>query len=623
MYSLSKSKILSFRQCEKKLWLEVHHKELATDSANSQKNFDVGNAVGDISREIYDPLSVGTLIDPFKSGFAQAFKQTQDLLPLRKPIFEAAFSIDGSLVLADILLPTAEQNSWRMVEIKSSTSVKDYHLDDVAIQYYVAKESGLELDSIALGHIDNQWAYQGDGNYEGLITEVDLTDHAVSMGLKVKEWFKAAQGVASLKSEPKVEIGPQCSKPFDCPFFEYCSKDLPKTEFPVTWLPRIQAKALKGYIQDNSVIEMADVPDELLNEKQLRVKHHTLLDSVYFDQEASNAALKPHTYPQYYLDFETINLAIPKWKGTRAYQQVPFQFSLHSLENPALDLEHVEFLDLSGKDPSYPFAEALIKTCGKIGPIYVYNIGFESARIKELAARFSDLSEDLLLINERLVDLWPIAKDHFYHPRQKGSWSIKAVLPAMAPEYNYDDLEGVKDGGMAMDAYAKAIDEGTSSEEKKTIEKQLLSYCELDTLAMVEVHSYLTIGPISGDKTLLEIVNKETFTLEEFRDYFVELSNDTEEYRNGFDKAGMIAGRLFDENEERCLSIMYRAKSLSKLVEKDRLPGWAVPKGTHQANVRLSILYAAGTCVMEEEEGVLQFEPDLLLAQALQHAKQN
>ena len=473
MRNLSKSKILSSRQCSKKLWLEIHREELAVASESAEKNFKVGNEVGEIARTIYDPSNTGTLIDPFSDGFPAAFKKTQKLLQGDKPIFEAAFSIDGGLVLADVMLPGKDSNSWAMIEIKSSTGIKDYYLDDVAVQNYVAKSSGLNLESIALGHIDNQWVYQGDGDYTGLITEVDLTEHANQMQSEVGLWFEEAHSIVSKTSEPDIATGSHCSDPFECPFYNYCSRHEPKADYSVSWLPRIQKKALKEHIRNNNVAEMADVPDNLLNEKQLRVKKHTLENTVYFDMEGSNNILREYDYPSYYLDFETVNFAVPKWKGTRAYQQIPFQFSLHYFERQSESEKHKEFLDLSGEDPSLPFAESLIETCGVTGPIFVYNIGFESTRIKELAARFPELVDGLLAINARLVDLWPVAKDYFYHPSQQGSWSIKKVLPAMSPLYDYDNLEGVKDGGMAMDAFATAIKAETSLEDKKTIECQL------------------------------------------------------------------------------------------------------------------------------------------------------
>ena len=152
-------------------------------------------------------------------------------------------------------------------------------------------------------------------------------------------------------------------------------------------------------------------------------------------------------------------------------------------------IEQQAFLDLSGKDPSKAFAEALISTCGERGPIFVYNAGFETARIRELSERFPSLAKSLLALNERVVDLLPIARDHYYHPSQQGSWSIKAVLPALCPELRYGDLDGVQDGGMAMDAFLEALAPQTNKARREEIEQQLLAYCALDTYAMVRLWS--------------------------------------------------------------------------------------------------------------------------------------
>lgn len=186
------------------------------------------------------------------------------------------------------------------------------------------------------------------------------------------------------------------------------------------------------------------------------------------------------------MDFETIQFAVPIWKGTRPYQQIPFQFSVHHLASTG-ELKQQAFLDLMGTDPSKAFAEALIAACGEHGPIFVYNAGFETARIRELSERFPHLAQALLSLNERIVDLLPVARNHYYHPSQKGSWSIKAVLPALCPDLKYDDLDGVQNGGMAMDAFLEALAPQTSLARKSEIEQQLLAYCALDTYAMVRL----------------------------------------------------------------------------------------------------------------------------------------
>ena len=224
---------------------------------------------------------------------------------------------------------------------------------------------------------------------------------------------------------------------------------------------------------------------------QTMVKQTTLAKAVYHDAPGSVKDLAPHGLPALFLDFESIQFAVPIWKGTRPYQQIPFQFSLHALAADG-GLKHESFLDLSGRDPSEEFARALIAACVGDGPIFVYNAAFEMTRIRELAARFPDLANELAAINGRVVDLLPIARERYYHPSQQGTWSIKAVLPAVAPDLRYDALTGVQDGGGAMVAYCEAIQPGTTAERKAEIEGQLIDYCRLDTFAMVRLWKFFS-----------------------------------------------------------------------------------------------------------------------------------
>ncbi len=478
---------MALRQCPKRLWLEVHRPDLREDSAATEASFQVGHQVGDIARKIYDPNERGALIDVAKEGFARAFARSLELLKTTEPIFEAGFSAGGALAFADVMLPERKngQPVWRMVEVKSSTSVKDYHRDDVAVQAFIAQSAGVPLESIALAHIDSSWIYPGDGDYLGLLKENDLTAEAFARTEEVKGWIAEAQRIVVEPSEPATKTGDQCGTPFECGFYDYCSRDEPKPECPVYWLPRFSsAKALELAAQ--GVADLRNVPDALLNAKQRRVKEHTQANTVFFDAAGAAADLAAYGLPAYFLDFETIQFAVPIWKGTRPYQQITFQFSLHTLAAPG-QLAQTAFIDLSGSDPSEPFAYALIAACGQEGPVYVYNAGFETARIRELAERYPALSEQLLAINERAVDLLPIARERYYHPSQQGSWSIKKVLPAVVPELRYDTLDGVQDGGMAMEAFLEGIHPDTSAERKAQIGQQLLAYCKLDTYAMVRL----------------------------------------------------------------------------------------------------------------------------------------
>lgn len=328
----------------------------------------------------------------------------------------------------------------------------------------------------------------GGGDYRGLLVEHDLTNSAFVRGPEVQDWITRAQDVAALAHEPEVRPGGHCKTPYACGFAAHCRGGAKPAEYPVEWLPKQGGRAFKERIEDGAA-DMRDVEDRLLNTKQQRVKQHTLSNDTYFDAAGAAADLAPYGLPAWFIDFETISFTVPIWKETSPYQKIPFQFSVHKLE-PTGELAHQAFLDLSGDDPSLAFAEALIGACGTHGPVFVYNAGFETGRIAELAARFPHLSRDLLAINVRVVDLLPIARERYYHPGQQGSWSIKRVLPAVAPDLRYDGLDGVQDGGAAMHAYVEAIDQGTSAARKGQIERQLLDYCHLDTLAMVRLWQF-------------------------------------------------------------------------------------------------------------------------------------
>lgn len=489
--NLSKSKLMAFRQCPKRLWLEVNKPELLEVSESAQASFQVGHQVGEIARKLYDKDGNGVLIDVVKEGFKEALARSQTLINANTPIFEAGFSGNGVLAFADVLLPEDANGErvWHMVEVKSSTSVKDYHLDDIAVQGYVAESAGFVLKKISLAHIDNSFVYMGNADYRGLLAEKDLTENALGRKEEVKDWINQAQTVLQ-GNEPDVAPGEQCAEPFECGFYQYCTRDMVQAEYPVQWLPRITKAKVKQLIV-RGIYDLRDVPDDMLNDTQLRVKQQTVLNQPYFDQKAAQKELSGLSFPAYFLDFETINFPIPIWVGTHPYQQVPFQFSLHVLHESG-ELLHEEFLDTSGDSPIKSFAEKLIKTCGNNGPVFVYNAGFETARIKELAQMLPELSQQLLAINERIVDLLPIARKYVYFPSQQGSWSIKQVLPALVPSLSYADLEGVQHGGMAMDAFVEALQPDTSEARKQEIRSQLLAYCKLDTFAMVKLWEAFT-----------------------------------------------------------------------------------------------------------------------------------
>lgn len=505
MISVTKSNLTAFRQCPKRLWFEVYRRNDVAHAPDAKRRMAEGDRIGEIARSNFAPSGSGKLIDIRASGVHEAIRATADALPDRQPIFEAGFEANGARCFVDILLPTNAEHDqqWRMVEVKSSTKLKPYHLEDATIQSYIATASGLAISSVEIAHVDTSWTYQGGENYQGLLTYVDISETAADRAPEVLNWITEAQDVLASPEPPSIAMGKHCKAPHECGFLHLCKEGQRQAEFPVEWLAGRLHKDIQSQQRENPALDMRDINDALLNRDQQRIKAATVSGQPYFDQSAAAAELAKHSFPLYFLDFETIQNVVPRWAGTKPYQQIPFQFSLHRLDSPS-SLGHSEFLDLSGNDPTRSFAEKLVECCGNGGAIFVYNASFEAARIRELSERFADLSSALLSLNDRMVDLHPIAKRHFYHPSQQGSWSIKYLLPAICPDMvdAYQNLVGAQNGTMAMEAYVAAIELGDHEPSKAEIAEGLKAYCKLDTSAMVRVWSALAaveLKSLTGD----------------------------------------------------------------------------------------------------------------------------
>jgi hypothetical protein len=404
----------------------------------------------------------------------------------RGPVFEATLQHDGVLVREDVLLPTRAdgRDSWRIVEVKASTKVKPEHVHDCAVQAWVHLGSGYPLSGIALAHIDNRFTYAGDGDYAGLLLEHDLTAQVFDLLPAVPRWAQQARE-AIAGPLPQVAVGQQCTTPYECPFLEQCwpVRGEPGVDYPVTGLGggrrQLGVWVLNGYR------DIRDVPASAIrSETQLRIHRVTKQGRAELLPGARAFAEQLH-FPRYYLDFETVGPAIPIWPGTRPYQALPIQWSCHVERAPGM-LDHAEFLDLSGEPPMRALAESLLRTLGSAGPVLMYT-SYERSVIEGLAAMFPDLAPPLAAIVARLVDLYPVTKDNYYHPDMLGSWSIKAVLPTIAPDMDYAALEGIREGTEASAAYLEAIHPATSPARREALRGDLLRYCRHDTEAMVRL----------------------------------------------------------------------------------------------------------------------------------------
>jgi len=492
---LSKSRLISAWQCPKKVHLEKHHPEFAEVSAQTESLFATGNQVGDIAKQLYGTADSVEVAFDFKTMLAE----TKALIDggADFPIFEATFRHEGVLVRVDVLIPEGqgEGNRWRAIEVKASTSVKDYHALDCAIQDWVMRNSGINVLSISLAHINNQFVYQGDENYAGLLLENDLTDKVRTLEPRVVELVDKARDAVT-GPMPDINVGAQCNKPYDCQFQAYCWPT--ETKYPIMGLGG--GKARLGEYVAVGAHDILDVDENSITSAAQRRIFRVTCKGEPEVLDGARQTLEALPYPRYYLDFETIGPAVPIWPGTRPYASIPVQWSCH-IEEEGGGLRHEEFLDLSGEPPMRVLAEKMIECLGETGPVLMYT-SYEKGVIEGLIEIFPGLAEPLRKIIDRLFDLHPVVKENYYHPDMLGSWSIKAVLPCIAPHMNYAELEGIKEGTAASDGFLEAIGlvaaeaaptssdsakGGPTKARKAELEEQLLRYCKFDTEAMVEI----------------------------------------------------------------------------------------------------------------------------------------
>ena len=483
---LSKSKLVAYRQCPKRLWLQTYRRELAQQSEAIENRMAQGNLVGAAAQRLYPEGRLIAHVTDLKT----ALRETDEALaqPGDVTLFEPALSCTNVLVRADVLI--RHDGRYRMIEVKAATKVKDSYLPDVAIQTWVARGAGLDIARVELAHVDNQFVYQGDGDYRGLLAHADMTDAVVPLQEQIPLWIAAAQRDLA-GPMPDIAVGPQCNDPFECEFLAFCAPD--STEYPVELLP--SSTKLARQLRGEGFADLRDVPpDRLSRDDHRRIWRATTGGQPELDPAAA-ATLNALPWPRYFLDFETVGPAVPMWKGTRPYQKIPMQWSCHRQDADGTLTQLPPFLDTTGGDPRRAFATSLVAAIGRSdtsgGTIMVYNATFERSVLMQLAESFGDLAPALRDMAGRLFDLLPCAREHYYHPAMMGSWSIKRVLPTIAPDLDYANLESVQSGDMVEPVYFEMVDAGTTAQRKKELEAALLAYCERDTLGMVRVAEFL------------------------------------------------------------------------------------------------------------------------------------
>jgi hypothetical protein len=483
---LTKSRFTAGLQCPKRLWNEVH--DPLVEPQRDSLPFMNGRAVDRLAQT----FAAGAVVSR-EQGMPAAIAETSRLLRKRPSrdgartvLYQPAFRVGNLAVIADVL--RIDGNQATLVEVKASTSVKPEHLADVAYQTLVLRQCKLPIERVMLAHVDNRFVLARPRDYAGLIVEQDVTNEVEEALPQIAESAAALQEVMT-GARPLVPIGAHCKSPYECPFTDRCKAEHGATpEYPVNLLPwggkTVQSLLASGHT------DLAQVPADTLTREIHQRIHAATVSGVPFFDAAAAAELRQFTYPMAHLDFETISQAVPEVVGTRPYEAIPFQWSVHVEESPER-VRHAEFLAIENFGDFETLASDLLAALPESGPVFAYNASFERGRLDWLADRLPAKANALRDVAHRLVDLLPVTRATYYHRDMKGSYSIKDVLPTIDPALDYGNLSDVREGDGAQLAFLQLRSETLGAERAATIRRALLKYCERDSWGLVVLRRFL------------------------------------------------------------------------------------------------------------------------------------
>ena len=481
---LSKSRYCKCVKCEKILWLSKYKQDILPEIDESA--FEEGRNVGELAKGLF-----GDYEDvPYDKDMNARIRKTKKLLE-GKPnvIAEASFIYDNNFCSVDIL--KNDSDGVEIYEVKSSAHLKDIYLDDVAYQYFVLSNLGLNVKRACIVYINNEYVRGKELDIGQLFKIEDLTEVVLEKQDEIRDNIEMLTGYMEVhngNNEPVKDLGIYCLETPKCDFWEYCTRDLPKPNvFDIAGMRKF--KKFENYY--GGKVSFEDLKNEKLNKKYMEQIDFELNDrDPKIEKEAIKDFLNRLKYPLYFIDYESCKFAIPELEGTKPYQQIPFQYSLHIIKEEGAPVEHKEYLaEGIDDDMIRNFAESMIGDMPEDGSVIVYHKSFESGRNKEIGEMYPDLKEEMEKFNRNMVDLEEPFKKRNYYVKEMGGYStIKKVLPALFPddpEMNYGNLPLIHNGYDASKAFPSLKDK--APEEWEEIRKALLKYCGLDTFAMVKI----------------------------------------------------------------------------------------------------------------------------------------
>ena len=481
---IAKYDYLNFKRCPLLFnysWIDFHCSE---NGVNPLKDFLTaqGKEVGLLAQQLFTDKNTYTV---HEKNIALAVMKTKEAFSKADIIFEGAFEYEGLVTRPDIL----HINDKELIEIKSTTEVKEDHLYDVAFQKYILNKCGLEIKTVKIGHINKQYIREGDLNLNGLFSFVDVTEMIVSKISEIEQDLVPITNIIKNGYLPEREIGRHCNSDTGCPYKKECwGESNNDTIFNL----RRDVSGKKYDLHKGGILSLKDIPEYVsLTKFQALQKEAEIQNCAIINQAAMVAALNEVVYPIYFLDFETFNNAVPELQNTTPYQQIPFQVSIHSLKAIKQKPKHFSFLHIDNSDPRKALANFLLDSLGESGSIVAYHASFEIGRLYELIKVMPEKEAEILALIDRVWDLEKnFDKGLYVHPDFLGSTSIKKILPVMCPELSYEHL-GINNGALASIQYLKMISPHTPKDEKNKIRNDLEIYCCLDTFALYTIFKKL------------------------------------------------------------------------------------------------------------------------------------
>ena len=477
MKSVSKQIFLNALVCPTLGWL-MRSGEITEAGLTLGERFRIeqGIEIGSRARELYPD---GLLIDD--TDMVSASKKTKSIMADSGVfiIFEGAFLSDDFAARADIL--KRKSKGWHLVEVKSSVNDREEFIDDMAYTAMVVDRCGFNVSEVSLILISKDFRL-GMKN-EKLFLEIDHTGEVLNRVEEFKPLWQQVEEITRAQVKPEPQLLFECRK---CELFRECvGRDIENHIFDI---PRLSQSKFDELIE-SGIVCIEAIPDGFpLTENQARVRDCVLTKRPFIGDRLKSE-LARISWPAYYLDFETVMTAIPLYPDVAPYTQLPTQYSVHKCSDVGVIINRLEYLADPGKDCRRELAENLINDLGEDGSIIVYS-NFEKAVINSLGRLYPDLSEKLNSLVGRMIDLEAIIRKNYYRPGFHGSTSIKVTLPVLVPDMSYDNLE-IADGDSAMAAFAYLALGKYQGEEAETIKRNLLDYCQQDTLAMVRLHQRL------------------------------------------------------------------------------------------------------------------------------------